>query len=202
MAAVASASAAAASPVAANSSRFRSVRIRPGNKLTTRTPRGPYSSAMSLATMARPGRSPLDRPSPGTGVRADVDSTSPTTPPGPSADANVRAARTVPKNTVSNAARHCSSVILAAVPRAGPPTEISAPSNRPNRRTAVSASSPGAAGSARSAAMPTAEFAPPNDEAAARTCPASRDDTTTLAPSATSACAVAKPSPREAPVRT
>ena len=74
---------------------------------------------MSFATIARPGRNPLDRPSPASGVFTEVESTSPIAPPSGSADANVRAARTEPRNTVSNALVHWSSLMLDAVPGAG-----------------------------------------------------------------------------------
>ena len=103
---------------------------------------------------------------------------------------------------VSNAVRHCSSVISETGPGGGPPTEINPPSRRPNAETANSTSRSGVAGSARSATTPTARSAPPSRSVAAFTRAWSREESTTRAPSATSASAVAYPSSREAPVNT
>lgn len=59
-----------------------------------------------------------------TGIMLPVDggSTNPMTPPSPSSSAAARARRTAPRNTDSNAAVHCSSVLSATNPGAGPPT--------------------------------------------------------------------------------
>jgi hypothetical protein len=73
------------------------------------------------------------------------------------------------------------------VPAGGPPTLSSSPSTRPNRSRATASSRSGVDGSALSHAAPTA----PTDEAADSTASADRPESTTRAPSATSAAAVA-----------
>lgn len=185
-----------------SSSRLRSVRKRPGSRPSTRTPCGPYSSARSLATPARPGRRPLEMPRPVIGDRTEVDSTRPIAPPSVSAAATVRAVRTVPRKTVSKDSRHCASLTCAAVPGGGPPTETSAPSSRPKCPCAAATSRSGASGSARSATRPIAWSGPPSRSTASATRSGVRADRTTRAPSSTRHRAVAKPSPRDAPVTT
>src|SRR6478752_1123123 len=189
---------ASASPDSASSSRTRSVSIRDGRTPTTRTPRGPSSSASDLAKPARPGRSPLEIVRPAIGSCTDPDSTKPMTPPSPSASAAVRARRTAPRKTDSNADCHWSSVLSARKPGAGPPTLIRMPSSLPKRSFAASTSRRAASGSALSAPSPTASA--PSSAAASTASFSSRPEMTTFAPSAARARAVALPSPRVAPV--
>ncbi len=66
------------------------------------------------------------------------------------ASATARANRAGPRNTVSNAARHWSSVIWSLLPAGGPPTLMSAPSRRPKRATAAATSRSASSGSPRS----------------------------------------------------
>ncbi len=121
-------------------------------------------------------------------------------PPSGSAAATARTMRTLPRKTVSKDCRHCSSATDAALPAGGPPTETRAPSTRPKCCCAVVSNRSGVAGSARSAVMPTARSGPPRPVTAASIGSACRAQSTTRAPSATRHCAVAYPSPREAPV--
>ncbi|CAM5710057.1 hypothetical protein SHIRM173S_12907 [Streptomyces hirsutus] len=130
--------------------------MRPGSTPTTRMPRGPGSSARDLAKPASPGRSPLEMVRPGSGSCTEPDSTKPMTPPSPSSAAAARAIRTAPRNTDSNAACHCSSVVSATNPGGGPPTLTRMPSKRWNRSRAVAISRAAAPGSALSTATPTA----------------------------------------------
>ena len=132
------------------------------------------------------------------GTRDEDDSTNAIDPPGSNSGANVRANRTAPRNTDSNAARHCSSVADVDVPAGGPPTLTSSPSTRPYASRATLSNRPGVSSSALSHAAPTA----PSSAAADETVDADRPVNTTRAPSATSADAVAKPSPLLPPVTT
>jgi hypothetical protein len=91
------------------------------------------------------------------GTRTDEASTKTIEPPAPVTEppagrpspapprsaARIRASRTAPRNTLSNADRHASSVVVATVPDGDPPTLISAPSRRPNRSLAAAISRPG-----------------------------------------------------------
>ena len=181
------------------SSRIRSVAIQPGSSPFTRMPRGPSSSARVLAKPARPGRSPLEMARSAIGTRTDEDSTNVIDPPAVSAAASARLSRTAPRKTLPNAACQASSGVSAAVPPGGPPTLISAPSRRPNSARAAPISWSGVAGSALSAAIPTARPRPRTPAARVAAAP-SRPLTTTRAPSATRASAVAYPSPRLPPV--
>lgn len=122
------------------------------------------------------------------------------TPPSPSSAAAARASRTAPRKTDSNDARHCSSELAVGYPGGGPPTLIRMPSKPPNSARAVRIRRSARAGSALSPATPCAPG--PIAAAASLTLLSSRPETTTFAPSATSASAVARPSPRDAPVTT
>ena len=124
------------------------------------------------------------------GTRTDEDSTNAIDPPSVSAAASARLSRTAPRKTLPNAACQASSGVSAAVPPGGPPTLISAPSSRPNSSRAALISRPGVAGSALSAATPTARPGP-RAPAARAVAAASRPLTTTRAPSATRASAAA-----------
>ena len=135
---------------------------------------------------------------PGMGERTDDDSTKATDPPGWRASHTSRPIRTAPRNTELKDFSQSSSGVLATVPVGGPPTETSAPSSRPNAWRAVSINRPGVPGSALSATTATA--ASPRSATAASRDSALRPDSTTRAPSATSASAVARPSPRAPPV--
>ncbi len=176
--------------LAGPSSRSRSVAIQPGRSPFTRIPRGPSSSARVLANPARPGRSPLEMASEGIGTRTDEESTNAIDPPSVSAAASARLSRTAPRKTLPNAACQASSGVSAAVPPAGPPTLIRAPSRRPNSSRAALISLPGVPGSALSAATPTARPGP-RAPAALVVAAALRAPTTTRAPSATRASAAA-----------
>ena len=80
-----------------------------------------------------------------------------------------RAARMVPRKTVSKDEPPLLVGAAAAVPGGGPPTEISAPSSRPKCSRAAATSRSGVSGSARSAVSPTACSGPPSCCAAAAT---------------------------------
>jgi len=132
------------------------VRIEPGISPTTRLPPGPISSASCLISTASPGRSPLEIARAGNGTFTEVDNTQPrlTGPGAPPMTA--RATRSPARNTESNAARHCSSVLSRTPPLGGPPTLISAPSRRPKVSTARAAARAAVSGAARSAVRATA----------------------------------------------
>ena len=180
-----------------SSSASRSVATRPGSSPLTRTPCGPSSSAIVLASIPRPGRRPLLAASPPTGALTLVESTSAIEPPSAgSAGTTARHRRTAPRKTLSKALRHCSSDSPTAGPGGGPPTLMSAPSRRPYACSAASTSRWGASGSAASATTPVQ----PSRSAAAATACGSRADSTTCAPSCTSTSAVASPRPRDPPV--
>src|SRR5215470_10883636 len=188
------------SPLRESSHRTRPVAIRPGSSPFTRIPRGPSSSAMVLATPARPGRRPLEMASEGIGDRTDEDSTNAIEPPSPSSAPASRASRTAPRNTLSNAARQASSPTASVPPPGGPPTLISTPSRRPKASRDAASSRAAASGSPLSAVRPTAWPGPPRPAAASERAEASRALSTTRAPSAASAWAVASPRPRLPPV--
>ena len=123
-----------------------------GSSALTRIPVRPSSPAIVFTTPARPGNSPLEMASSTSGTRTDEASTNTIDPPAPVTEchprlprsaARIRASRTAPRKTLSNADRHCSSVVVATVPDGDPPTLISAPSNRPNRSLAAAISLPG-----------------------------------------------------------
>ena len=88
----------------------------------------------------------------------------------------------------------------AVPPPGGPPTLISTPSRRPKASRDAASSRAAASGSALSAVIPTAWPGPPRPAAASATAAASRALSTTFAPSAASAWAVASPRPRLPPV--
>ena len=115
----------------------------PGSSPLTRMPRGPSSSAIVLAVMATPGRSPFEVASPSTGCLTDDDSTKTIEPPSsPIPAATARATRSGPRKTVSKPTRQSSSVMSMTGPGFGPPTEISAPSSRSQRPLAAATSRP------------------------------------------------------------
>ena len=161
-------------------------------------PRGPTSSASVLATIASPGRRPLEMVRLGIGERTDDDSTNVTEPPSPSSSTTPRATRTAPRNTDSKARTQSSSFVVATEPVGGPPTETSTPSRRPKLSRAAATSRAGVPASALSAVTDTA--ASPSSATAAARLSSLRPESTTLAPSATSCSAVARPSPRAPPV--
>ena len=103
--------------------------------------------------------------------------------------------RGTPSRTTSTSPRRTCST---PCPSGGPPTEIRAPSSRPNASRAASMSRAGVAGSALSASTVTA--ASPSAAAASARESALRPEITTFAPSATSTSAVARPRPRAPPV--
>src|SRR5690349_7144924 len=138
--------------------------------------------------------------SPPIGDRTDDDSTNAIEPPSPSASPASRASRTAPRNTLSNAARQASSPTSMTAPPGGPPTLISTPSRRPKASREAASSRAAASGSPLSAVIPTAWPGPPRPAAASATAEASRALSTTRAPSAASAWAVASPRPRLPPV--
>jgi len=128
------------SPARASISRTRSVAIRTGNSPLIRTPAGPCSSASVFTTPASPGNRPFEMARSGSGARTDEAKTKTRdalVPPGRlalmllSSAARTRPRRTAPRNTLSKAARHASSVVLATLPVGVPPTLTSAPSIRP-----------------------------------------------------------------------
>ena len=89
----------------------RSVPTRPGSSPLTRMPAGPSSSASVLATIARPGRSPLEIARSASGARTLEDSTKASEPPcgergRPRGRAGPRRGRPTRRPSV-----HCSSVI-------------------------------------------------------------------------------------------
>jgi hypothetical protein len=190
---------------------------RTGSSPLIRIPDGPCSSASVFTTPARPGKSPLEIASSGSGARTEATSTKAMDPPVPlrepvgepssrspaRPDARTRASRTAPRKTVSNADRHASSAVAATVPPGDPPTLISAPSRRPKRSLAAVISWPGAAGSALSA---TAQATAPGAASCVRRAAAAAAVvscgalSSTRAPSATSAWAAANPRPRLPPV--
>jgi hypothetical protein len=105
-----------------------------------RTPAGPCSSASVFTTPASPGNRPLEMARSGSGARTDEANTKARDAPvppripalsPPSSAARTRARRTAPRHTLSKAARHASSVVLATLPVGVPPTLRSAPSIRP-----------------------------------------------------------------------
>src|SRR4051794_39436855 len=192
--------AAAGSSWRASSSATRSVPTRPGSRPFTRMPRGPSSSASCLATIARPGRRPLEMAIWVKGPFTLVDRTNAIEPPASSFAATSRAVRTAPRNTAANDAVHCSSVVVATLPAGGPPTLISAPSSLPHRSWAAAISRAGVCGSALSPTTYAARS--PSAATAAVSVSSERPDNTTRAPSWTSTSAVARPSPRPPPVTT
>ncbi|KRA28209.1 hypothetical protein ASD81_23990 [Nocardioides sp. Root614] len=113
-----------------------------------------------MATIARPGRSPLDTARCAIGCRTLIERTKAMLPPSVSTAAISRARRTVPRNTEPNACSHWSSVTEATVPRGGPPTLIRAPSSRPQRSCAAAIRRAGADGSELSTATPTTSGEP------------------------------------------
>jgi hypothetical protein len=118
--------------------------------------------------------------------------------------ARTRASLTAPRKTLSNADRHCSSVVLEIVPGGVPPALISAPSRREKRSRAASISRPGVAGSALSAATqvtsPLAAAFRARRPAAVAAVVSVGELSTTRAPSAMRASAAANPRPRLPPV--
>ena len=128
------------SPARASISRTRSVAIRTGNSPLIRTPAGPCSSARVFTTPASPGKRPFEMARFGSGARTDEANTKTRDAPVPlgrpvrslpSSAARTCPRRTAPRKTLSKAARHASSVVLATLPVGVPPTLTSAPSMRP-----------------------------------------------------------------------
>ena len=115
-------------------------------------PRGPSSSASDLAKPAEAGAQPV-----GDGEARDrlVDGAGEHEADHPAARRVRRRprgrCRTAPRNTESNADCHCSSVLSATKPGAGPPTLIRTPSKRPKCSRAAAMSRAADAGSALSA---------------------------------------------------
>ena len=118
--------------------------------------RGPSSSASVLAAIASPGRSPLEMARLGSGAFTELDSTN-AIDPGPSiARATARATRRPPTKTDSKLDVHASSGVSMIVPVGGPPTEIRAPSRRPQVSRAAATSRSAVSGSALSPTTATA----------------------------------------------
>ena len=205
------------SPRRASSSRTLSVAIRTGSSPLTRIPSGPSFAGERLDHAGQAGEQTVgdcefreryahrrgedehDRDArPGHGA---ANATAIAAAP---AAASVRASRTAPRKTLSNADRHASSVVVAMVPGGDPPTLMSAPSTPPNRSLATAISRSGVPGSALSAT--TQATASGDAESCVRRAVA--DDavascgalSTTRAPSATSTSAAANPRPRLPPV--
>ena len=199
---IAAARAASGSPSAASSSATRSVPIRPGSSPLTRMPRGPSSSARVLATIASPGRSPLEIAMSGSGARTLEESTRASEPPSPQRLARSRGRagrrRGRPTRRRGSTGRRRSPV---TGPLGGPPTLISAPSRRPQRSWAARDQAArggrvGVVGDHRHGRVAERLRQPP------RATPRERPETTTRAPSATRQSAVARPRPRAPPVTT
>jgi len=153
-----------------------------------------------LATIASPGRSPLEIAMSASGARTLEDSTKQTEPPSVRARPTSRPIRTAPRKTDSKAAVHWASVIVATGPFGGPPTLTSAPSSRPHRSWAAEISRAAVVGSALSPT--TISTASPSASRAAESASSERPESTTRAPSATRTSAVARPRPRAPPVTT
>jgi hypothetical protein len=87
----------------------------------TQIPLGPSSSASVLATIARPGRSPLDTASPGIGARTLDERTKAMAPPSCSASPSCRHSRTAPRKTDPKDRVQSSSETPVTGPVGGPP---------------------------------------------------------------------------------
>ncbi len=150
--------------------------------------------------MASPGRSPLETARLAIGARTEVDSTKAIAPGPVIAAATVRATRSPPTKTDWKLEVHTSSLISRAGPGGGPPTEISAPSSRPQVSFAASTTRVAVSVAALSPTTATADS--PSSATAASRLSWLRPESTTRAPSATSRSAVARPRPRAPPVTT
>ncbi len=177
----AAALAASASPVDASSSATRSVPTRPGSSPLTRTPRGPELVGQGLGDHRQPGAQAVGdgqarRWASGRRGEHEGERTA-----GLQGVADLSARAGPHRGTPTRRPRtQCSSLVAATVPTGGPPTEISAPSSRPQVSRAAPIRRPGVAGSALSAA--TVAAASPSVGSAAASASALRPEITTWAP--------------------